>query len=397
MAEHPEIQDNQVVIAGESYGGTRAEVMLNLLLFYTHYGDGSRIYRDNAFAAEIQKHFEKIDPSYIGRIVPPEAVASQFGSQILIEPLITGHYQDELAGEAYEEESSVIFDIAQATGTTYMPCGGRPDCRAFDNALDFVEGVAKRDVYQHDMGDGYTMGISDYNRNMVDRGSILSEIWGRDALSIWFLNPSSRKDAYRYIESESRDTLAVLESAQFKRLPAAERMRIRKKIKIEALQSEEIWPEEAADTLESLLGPLNPWDAYVVGCNEAVNNTFWDNEAIGAGYPIDPMNEIYGALFLENLALVDTFITNCDLDLVIYAAILPDTIKEYTDMVEDVVWDNATDEGYIHVYYKPGSLPYIETPDIRSIYFPRYRESGHMVTLAQPDKFFDDVEWWLSR
>lgn len=396
MAEHPGIQDNQVVLVGESYGGTRAEVMLNLLLFYTHYSDGSRIFRDAALAAKIQKHFEKIDPSYKGLTVPPEAVASQFGSQILIEPLITGHYQDELAGEAYEEEGSLIFDIAQATGTTYTPCGGRPDCRAFDNALDFVEGTARRDVYQYDMDEGYTMGISDYNRGMVDRGPILSEIWRRDASSIWFLNPSSRKDAYRYIESESLDTLAVLESAGFKRLPAAERMRIRKKIKIEALQSDEIWPEEATNTLESLLGPLNPWDAYVVGCNDAINNTFYDNEAINAGYPIDPMDEIYGELFLENLALVGTFITNCDLDLVIYAAILPDTMKEYADMVEDVVWDDATDEGYIHVYYKPGSLPYTEIPDMRSIYFPRYRESGHMVTLAQPEKFFDDVERWLS-
>ncbi len=396
LADRPAIMGNQVILVGESYGGTRASAMLNMLLFYSHYGDGSRIFKDAALASKIQKHFEKIDPFYKGLTVPPEAVASQFSSQILIEPLITGIYQDELAGEAYEEEGSVIYDIAQATGTTYTPCSGRPDCRAFDNALDFVEGTAKRDVYQYDMGDGYTMGISNYNRSILDSEPILSQILGRDALSIWFLNPSSRKNAYRYIESESLDTLAVLESAGFERLPAAERMRIKKTIMLKALGSDKISPEEATDTLEKLLGPLSTWDAYVVGCNEAVNNTFYDNEAIDAGYPIDPMNEIYGSLFLENLALVDTFITDCDLDLVIYAAILPDTMKEYTDMVEDVVWDDATDEGYIRVYYKPGSLPYTETPDMRSIYFPRYRESGHMVTLAQPEKFFDDVERWLS-
>ncbi len=396
LADRPAIESNPVIIVGESYGGTRAETMLNLLLFYTRYGDGSRIYRDDALSAEIQNHFEKIDPSCKGRTVPPEAVASQFGSQILIEPLLTGHYQDDLAGEAYEKEGSLIFGIAQATGTTYTPCNGRPDCTAFDNALDYVEDTAKRDVYQYDMDDGYTMGISDYNRGMVDRGSILSDIWGRDALSIRLLKPSVRNNAYRYIESESRDAMAVLESVGFERLPAAERMRIRKTVMLKALGSEGIRPKEATDTLEMLLGSLNPWDAYVVGCNDAVNNTYYNNRAIDAGYPIDPMDETYGRLFLENLPLVDTFISDCDLDLVIYAAVLPDSIKEYTDIVEDVVWDDATDDGYIYVYYRPGSLPDMETPDMRPIYFPRYRASGHMVTLAQPDKFFDDVGRWLS-
>jgi hypothetical protein len=396
LADHPEIKDNQVVIVGESYGGTRASAMLNLLLFYTRYGDGSRIFRDNALATEIQKHFEAINPMYTGRTVPPEDITLQFGSQVLIEPLITGHHQDDHAGAMYEEDGSVIFGIAHDTGTTYTPCGGRSDCTAFDNALDFVEDTAKRDVYQHDMGDGYTMGISDYNRGILDRGSIISEIWGRDVMLVRLLKPSARNSAYRYIESESRDATAVLEGSGFKRMPAAERMRIKKKIKIEALQNEETKPEEATDTLESLLGPLNPWDAYVVGCNEAANNTYYDNEAISAGYPVDPMADTYGVLFLENLALVDTFITDCDLDLVIYAAAIPDSIKEYSDLIDNVVWDDDTDDGYINVYYRPGALPDIETPYMRSIYFPRYRSSGHMVTLAEPDKFFDDVEKWLS-
>jgi hypothetical protein len=396
MADHPAIEDNQVIIVGESYGGTRASTMLNMLLFYSRYGDGSRIYRDIALASEIQKHFERINPSCKGRIVTPEAVASQFGGQILIEPLLTGHYQDKLTGEAYEKEGSVIFDIAQATGTTYTPCGGRPDCHAFDNALDFVVKTAKRDVYQYDMDEGYTMGISNYNRSMVDRESILSQMLGRDVFSIRLLYPSARENAYRYIENESRDALEVLESSGFERLPAAERMRIKKKLMLKTLESEEIRPEEATDTLEMVLGPLNPWDAYVVGCNDAVNSTFYNNEAIDAGYPIDPMNDIFGEMFLENLALVDTLITDCDLDLVIYAAVLPDSIKEYADIVEDVVWDDSTEDGYIYVYYRPGTLPDIETPDMRPIYFPHYRASGHMVTLPQPDKFFNDVERWLS-
>ncbi|HEY9160210.1 MAG TPA: hypothetical protein VIS94_03885 [Desulfomonilia bacterium] len=396
MADHPAIEDNQVIIVGESYGGTRASTMLNMLLFYSRYGDGSRIYRDIALASEIQKHFERINSSCKGRIVTPEAVASQFGGQILIEPLLTGHYQDELTGEAYEKEGSVIFDIAQSTGTTYTPCGGRPDCHAFDNALDFVVKTAKRDVYQYDMDEGYTMGISNYNRSMVDRESILSQMLGRDVFSIRLLYPSARKNAYRYIESESRDALAVIEGPGFGKLPAAERMRIKKKVMLKTLESEEIRPEEATDTLEMVLGPLNPWDAYVVGCNDAVNSTFYNNEAINAGYPIDPMNDIFGGMFLENLALVDTLITDCDLDLVIYAAVLPDSIKEYADIVEDVVWDDSTEDGYIYVYYRPRTLPDIETPDMRPIYFPRYRVSGHMVTLAQPDKFLNDVERWLS-
>ncbi|MCG6538233.1 MAG: hypothetical protein L7F78_26830 [Syntrophales bacterium LBB04] len=80
----------------------------------------------------------------------------------------------------------------------------------------------------------------------------------------------------------------------------------------------------------------------------------------------------------------------------IYAAVIPDSLEMYPSIVRDVVWNAETDEGYIDVYYKAGSLQDVTTPYKRTIYFPRYAGSGHMVSLAQPEKFFYDVVRWLA-
>jgi hypothetical protein len=397
LADHPAIQGNSVVIVGESYGGTRATAMLNMLLFYNRYGDGSRIYKDDLLSAEIQNHFESINPSYKGLHVPPIAVAAQFGSQVLIEPLITGYHQDDLAGQAYERDDSVIFSIASITGTTYTPCDGRTDCNAFNNALDFVGNTAQREIYQYDKSSGYIDDITNNNHNLLDKKSVLSIILDRNISSMSLLKPLSRYDAYRYIENSTQDARTIMESPGFKRLPAAEKLRLENKTRLAAQEEGLAVPEAVGDTLEKVLGILNPWDAYIVDCNEAANSAYYNNQAIKAGYPIDPFAETYGRLFFENLALVRTFITDCELDLVIYAAVLPDSLKEFPDIVENVIWENETDDGYIDVYYRPGAISDIQTPYMRSIYFPRYSESGHMVTLAQPDKFFEDVRNWLPQ
>ena len=122
LAVHPSLQANPVIIVGESYGGVRAETMLNLVLFYSSYGDGSRIYRDSALAKEIEQHLEKVFPGESLRPFPPATIARQFNRQVLIAPLLAGIYQDDVAGELYEREGSPIYRIAAETGKKYTPC-----------------------------------------------------------------------------------------------------------------------------------------------------------------------------------------------------------------------------------------------------------------------------------
>jgi hypothetical protein len=393
LSDNPSIMKNEVIITGESYGGVRSQLILNMLLFSSRYSDGSRVYRDAALAGEIQNHFRKVFPEYAGSAITPETAALQFGKQILIEPLITG-YQMTIDGEMFEKSGSVIYQIAEDTGTTYEPCSF-PDCNPEDNALEFVGSTAKREIYQYSKPAGFIDEITACNHSRLDMVSVLSTITGIDVASMPYLAPFFRQDAYRFIQSGSKDADLLIKSPTFGKLPPQVRRMIKQKARLYALGEENILPE-SGDTLESVFGLLNPWDGYIVDCNERVYSTFYDNSAIDAGYSIDPQSSSGGNYFLQNLALVRTFITDCDLDLVIYAPAIPDSLKKYSAIVNDVIWNAETDDGYIDIYYKAGSLEDVSTPYKRTIYFPRYHDSGHMVSLGQPEKFFDDVKRWLG-
>jgi len=395
LNDTPSIKATDVILVGESYGGTRAIYMLNLLLFYSRYGDGSKIYKDSSLAEEIQDHFESINSSLVGQTVPPETIAGQFGSQVLIEPLITGQYQDDLAGAAFEEPDSVIYQIASATGTTFTPCA-EEGCDPYENALTFVSDTAQREIYQYDQDAGFLDELEEFALQGLDTASVLSTIAGLDVSLITYLPPTYRDNAYRFIETPSSDLDAIMNGERFENLPASARMRLRQDLRRLALAnlSES---QGAGETLETVLGALNPWDAYLVQCNSSAFTTFYDNSAIQQGYQIDPYTTVDGELFLQNLALVDTFITDGIYDLVIYSAVIPDSIKEYASIVENVEWRIDGEDGYIDVYYKEGSLEDVTTPASRTIYFPRYTSSGHMVSLMQPDKFRNDVEGWLAQ
>jgi hypothetical protein len=393
LSDNPAIMKNEVIITGESYGGVRSQLMLNMLLFSNHYADGSRVYRDAALAEDIQNHFRKVFPEFAGRATNPETAALQFGKQILIEPLITG-YQMTNAGKMFEKSGSVIYKIAEDTGTIYEPCTV-PGCYPENNAFEFVEKTAKREIYQYSKPAGFIDEVNACNHSRLDMVSVLSMITGVDVVSMPYLAPDFRQDAYRFIQSGSEDAALLIQSPSFEKLPSQVRRMIKQKSRLFTMSEQHINPESGG-TLESVLGALNPWDGYIVDCNMKVNATFYQNSATDAGYSIDPQSPSVGNYFLQNLAIVRTFITDCDLDLVIYAAAIPESLKDYDTIVNDVIWSAETDDGYIDVYYRPGSLEDVSTPYKRTIYFPRYDNSGHMVSLGQPGKFFDDVERWLG-
>jgi|WetSurMetagenome_2_1015567.scaffolds.fasta_scaffold07266_6 hypothetical protein len=408
LAVHPSLQDNPVILVGESYGGIRASAMLNLLLFYSQYGDGSKIYRDSALALEINQHLEKVFPNEPLRPFPPTTIAGQFSRQLLIEPLLAGEYQDNIAGELFEKEGSPIYRIAMETGKKYTPCpkasAADPEpCVPRQHALRFVS-EADRDVYHYEKPAEWFEKLGDFAGAGLLHVNVLSRAFGWSALAIPELPPTARTEAYRYKKTPSADLKALVSSPAYHRLPVDQRMLIEREIG-RLKRSEEAGgagkgstipgePVSASGMLVEVLGPLQPWDGYLVGCNMAALAAFYDNRAIDAGYDIAPTSLLYGELFLQNLALVDTFITDAALDLVIYPPSLPLALKKYSSLVEDV----TTRDGFMTVTYKPGALPDIPTPRNRTIFFPRYAQSGHGVPASQPRKILNDViDWLLSR
>jgi hypothetical protein len=90
LSTTPGIQDNPVVLVGESYGGVRATMMLEFLLDYENL-DINPWYADSTLAEEIAAHYTAVADNY----ADPR---DQFPAQVLIQPFIAyTQFQDQAA------------------------------------------------------------------------------------------------------------------------------------------------------------------------------------------------------------------------------------------------------------------------------------------------------------
>jgi Serine carboxypeptidase len=85
---HPALRAAPIVLVGESYGGTRAQLILDDVLQYAS--------RTTApLHGLLQDHFDAVFPETAGGAHGPREVARQFVAQALIQPLVGGAYQNE--------------------------------------------------------------------------------------------------------------------------------------------------------------------------------------------------------------------------------------------------------------------------------------------------------------
>jgi len=117
---HPILQKAPVVLVGESYGGTRAQLVLDDLL---HYASVSEI-RD-----DVQRHLEAVYPP--ADVHAPEQIAEQFFAQVLIQPYVMGSLQFQLSDPPsgtcmYDTrlDSAHCFDPDVAARAIATPDGG---------------------------------------------------------------------------------------------------------------------------------------------------------------------------------------------------------------------------------------------------------------------------------
>jgi hypothetical protein len=96
LAEQPALQNNRVVLVGESYGGLRASLMLNILL---HGGDIFSFLQDDSVTAERDAHYARVFAGVPSSLYGPELFSLQFGWQVLIEPYVLGSFQQEQEGQ----------------------------------------------------------------------------------------------------------------------------------------------------------------------------------------------------------------------------------------------------------------------------------------------------------
>jgi hypothetical protein len=377
--------------------------MLNLLLFHKAYGDGSRIYRDNGLVDLIDSHFRdqlpddrKSDP------ITPEMVASQFGRQVLIQPQLTGPHETEIAGDMFEAENSIIDQVLGyrfSRCSTFNPC---PLGRVF-HAQQLIKS-ANHDVYNYSKPKTWSDDLEAHAKEGLLDVTVLSKVLGVDARSISMLKPAARRsEGYRYISSIFDVGPLDDDYALGSLSPSSAGWLSHTVESIEYIEGvlEDKGVASRGNSLQRVLGSLRWYDDYLCGTNQAVYLTFQYNWGTLVGYDISPdRSPVYGEMFLQNLALVRTFITDAAFDLMIYSPALPAAFRKYTSIVAqvDVARGDAETDGAFAITYLPDALELagVTTPNVRTVYWPHYANSGHSVSSTEPKKFLDDVTNWLD-
>jgi hypothetical protein len=394
LTDHPPLQQNPVVLVVESYGGIRSLVMLHLLLFYQDYANGNAIYQDPALVQEIQNHYNTIFPEYAGQTVPPSVIALQFSHQVLIQPAITRYYQRLVAVEMLEAPGSILDELAEETGVPYIRYKDQPWARAnptpfniMDNIYDYIDQIV-RDPYIYSKPAGFFNAFFDAAADLLTHYDKLSQMTGVDAAGISELYASARQQAYKIKFLEDYSSLMSY-SALLGPAP-----------KVDDIQSF-LFPC-AEEDMTLVFGALQPWDRYFLDLNYDVSTAFALNRTVMESYDIHyRYSELYGEMFLENVAFVETFITNAAYDIVVYCPSLPDALAYHASKLNRSTHDavgppRAERPGQIILDYKPGSV-LGSNVTTRTIRFPYYANSGHAVPMTEPGEMLDDVIAWLEK
>ena len=369
----PDLENNQIVLVGESYGGIRATAILNLLLYYqSEKYSGGYIYKDTTLFSEINDHFRRIFPE-ISAEFSPEKIAEQFSHQVLIQPLLTGFAQMHLSGSMMEDSpTSAVAWIENETGTTYPGCPPSGDCYPHSEVLDYIRNSGY-DVYAYKRPAEWLFDHSDVGIAALSDGAILSTMLGVTHTDIPYFSAAERADtAFRFIAEEG--VLLPLSSQLIEALPQSVEFELRYREEYRELHP------LAFNDLATTLGDLPNWDAYFIDLNRQITQIFYQVKA-------SPYDNRFGDRFLENLSFVKTFITNAEEDAIIYAPAIPEVLKQYTQVIDVAIHAND-----FTIEYDDELLGRIT----RTVTFPYYGSSCHSVPVTEPVKFHNDVKLFRS-
>jgi len=364
--KHPLIKSNQVILAGESYGGTRTTAVINILLNVADYAEKKRTFYDEALFEEIAQHFREIDPDVTG-MPSKEQVAKQFNGQIMIQPLAMGQQQIDAVGEILEQNGSPLYTIQEETGKQYKTCGNSWNCDKHSNALKYVQN-AGRDIYAYRRPYNWLFDYTDYGIAKMLQFSLFGQFIMNDPRKIENLYAANRTGAFRYGGYGYSRNIADLDKLE--NLP--ESVKIIMKARVEQRNAH---PLSSGD-LESVFGTLPDYDEYYVDTNNTINSTFYNAST-------SPYSDVNGEMFLENIRTVRTFITNAEEDIILYAKATPEAAKKFS-----IVSSVETGEESFTVNFKDGQSV--------TVTFPFYPESSHSVSVNQPEKFLNDVKNWMN-
>ena len=419
LEQHREIINNEIILVGESYSGVRVTTMLNLLLRYKKYGDGSLVYKDPGLAKMIDAHYEKLvdgkkgrHPSYL------EQIKKQFKRQVLIQPQIVDTYQGEDEAQAFLAPNSLMDKLAKENPDKKS---WREYIKAYKqqhdknpSALDYLSYIG-RDPYNcakestwTDENEYFSMqALQDYNELGTITGTVVGTVPG--------FKPENRKHAFRFALHK---ILPLCANEFLRRIKIQIPADVQSKLDlVPFLQKNEASMINPMGTLETKLGKLNDFDMYLVGTNPYIFGSFYLNGGgetiegilwamIDDKFGISPADsDRFGVLFLENLTCIDTFMTYAANDIIVYSPALASQFDKgrFQRMVKSVEYDKSwpnidgAKSSKITFHYKKGGVKAFDhVPETRSVDWFYYADSGHSVSSTEPEKFRNDVQGWLN-
>ena len=327
LAEQPALQNNRVVLVGESYGGLRASLMLNILLYGQHVFS---FLQDDSVTAERDAHYAQVFAGVPSSLYGPELFSLQFGWQVLIEPFVLSTYQqkqEEQLREPLEERMAAEHGVSV------------PELRSNYCQDDLRQLLAECDA----IPDAITAALLEPTAFEAWMGARPEDVPGLPA--------AQRQGAFRL--SEVPGTAAL---------------------------------DPAAFTARA--GQLPEWDRY------------FSPQRGGRVVGGKPFNRSDALPFLFALRYVHTLVTNAAFDsTVIGEALVPalqDMRVEFPYVSNAEYVDGSLDEPSERIRIEFGTQEMWPPAGERTIYFPRYENSGHAVTMTEGAKLRSDVAEFLS-
>jgi len=323
LKEQPALENNRVVLVGESYGGARAPLMLSLLLF-----PETPFLKDEALSAEITSHYETVFQSVDSSLFGPGLFSLQFGWQVLIEPYLgtdQDRFQDDLA-----------FELRQRMATEHgVSLEDQDNLYCWDDASRLV---------------AYCDAIDPGIVNALLEPTSFERWMGATPESVPGLTAASRVGAFR-LQSLTNDV-----------------------------------PLDPAAWL-ARTGELPAWDRYFSAVSMGGNRHAFDTV----------LNRAFVSFaFVAAARYANTLITNAAYDRAVRSEAIVPALRNSTiiaDAVTDVGYDgDDPDQPTERFFIDYADSEYLGPATRRSVSFPTYAASGHVVTLTESGKFFNDVK-----
>jgi len=325
LDRHPSLECNQVMLVGESFGGTRATTMLNHLL---QVPSGYGLYQDSALQSDLENHFSNVCPGQN---------ATQFGSQVLIEPVVAGSFQ---------ELGSPDYNPPDAIGC--VPNGDEYQCNQTD----------PNDPNYPDGGTWYWERIHTAATNLTNLATLRTALGVSPTTIAWFW-AKTRVGAYSHGSADEKYLVVST-------------------------------PE-----MDSLFGTLSAGDSYFVVLNKTVAASYPNGDGTTA---INFSDVLFGEIFLEAVETGDvkTFITHADHDEAVNVMAIPraflDPKSPYPVLVSSCtvtnIYPNSFRPAVMTIVFGDGTS--------QNVRFPEYVNAGHSVSQRMPAELLYDVMQWYG-